>query len=663
MIIKSVAKQNRMHSFQAPSQKYGVLTAITVMLVGSMAQVFGEGIHSLKQPTFWYGLYGWLVLGIVVGYLVYLGRSVFGRFKSSSSKLANESELELEDVKTATISAGELPPWKVAELPKPPPFTWRNIFTTIGPGAILLGTSIGSSEWLLGPAVTARYGGFLLWLIPVSIVLQVIINTEAIRYTMYTGEPIYTGFMRTAPGSQFWSFFYITLAFLQLSWPGWVSAAATALTALFIGGMPAAEHAYLIKIFGLVWFLSIAVVIVFGDKIERTLEKIQWFLVVAILLFLTLVVSFYTDSETYATAANGLRNFGLIDPALDWLLICAFVSDAGAGGVINGVITNWYRDKGIGMGSLVGYIPALVGGRRLSLRRTGQVFLPTPENKKRWRDWWKFVDVDQYFVWAIGCFVGMLLPALITLQFIPLGTEFFNQFGIAVYQAQYIVLATGNEFLWNATLLIGFWILFSTQVGVTDAFVRMVTDIIWASNHIDILGLSLEQVEQIYSGRVTNWQQLGGPNLPIVPVSQDPDAKASTSFLLQGMPGSQKKFGNNVLVVRDTTNAVRKVAQTPGAIGYGAQPLVVRQSTVRPIGLGKRDSQNYVSPITSSGAVNKQAILDGSYPLIRRIFVIFREDGEIDELAGRAYVNLLLSKEGQALIDKAGYLSIRYQIK
>ncbi|MGL5796236.1 MAG: PstS family phosphate ABC transporter substrate-binding protein, partial [Waterburya sp.] len=112
---------------------------------------------------------------------------------------------------------------------------------------------------------------------------------------------------------------------------------------------------------------------------------------------------------------------------------------------------------------------------------------------------------------------------------------------------------------------------------------------------------------------------------------------------------------------RDTTNAVRKVSQTPGAIGYGAQPLVVNQSTIRPIGLSKSNSSNYVSPVTSSGEINKQVIFDGSYPLIRRIFVIVREDGEIDQLAGRAYVNLLLSQEGQALIDKAGYLPIRYQ--
>ena len=182
----------------------------------------------------------------------------------------------------------------------------------------------------------------------------------------------------------------------------------------------------------------------------------------------------------------------------------------------------------------------------------------------------------------------------------------------------------------------------------------------YVNSGLDIPGLSLERIEQIYSGQITNWQQLGGPDLAIVPVSQDPDAQASTSFLLQGMAGSEKKFGNNVRVVRDTTSAVREVAQTPGAIGYGAQPLVVNQSTVKSIGLAPRGSQDYVLP-AKEGKINKQAVLDGSYPLIRRIFVILREDGEIDELAGRAYANLLLSQQGQALIDRAGYLPVRYQ--
>lgn len=176
---------------------------------------------------------------------------------------------------------------------------------------------------------------------------------------------------------------------------------------------------------------------------------------------------------------------------------------------------------------------------------------------------------------------------------------------------------------------------------------------------VKLPGISLSQVQQIFNGKLTNWKQLGGPNLPIVPVSQDPDAKVDTSFLLQGLPGSDRQFGRNVRVVRDTTAAIRKVASTPGAIGYGAQALVVGQRTIQLLGLAKGESKNYVQPITPFGTVNKQALLNGTYPLIKRIFVIIREDGELDELAGKAYVNMLLSDQGQKLVDRAGYLPIR----
>ncbi|MDJ0690083.1 MAG: substrate-binding domain-containing protein [Xenococcaceae cyanobacterium MO_188.B32] len=176
---------------------------------------------------------------------------------------------------------------------------------------------------------------------------------------------------------------------------------------------------------------------------------------------------------------------------------------------------------------------------------------------------------------------------------------------------------------------------------------------------IKLPGISLAQVEKIYTGELTNWQQLGGPNLPIVPVSQTPDSKASTSFLLQGILNESKRFSSRVKVVRDTTAAIRMVASTPGAIGYGAQPLVVGQRTIRLLGLARGNAKNYVQPMTAFGAVNKQTLLDGSYPLIRRIFVVFREDGHLDELAGKAYVDLLLSTEGQRLIEEVGYLPIR----
>ena len=101
-----------------------------------------------------------------------------------------------------TVSGGTLPDWEVDDLPAPPPYQFGKAFRNIlGPGIIALGGSIGSGEWLLGPAITAQYGGTLLWIATIAILLQVVLNTEAIRYTLYTGEPMMSGYMRCKPGA------------------------------------------------------------------------------------------------------------------------------------------------------------------------------------------------------------------------------------------------------------------------------------------------------------------------------------------------------------------------------------------------------------------------------------------------------------------------------
>ena len=76
------------------------------------------------------------------------------------------------------------------------------------------------------------------------------------------------------------------------------------------------------------------------------------------------------------------------EAGIDWFLIAAFAASSGAGGVSNAVLTNWYRDKGFGMGSVVGYIPTLFAGREVKLANTGKVFPLTPENRKKWKLWY-----------------------------------------------------------------------------------------------------------------------------------------------------------------------------------------------------------------------------------------------------------------------------------
>lgn len=496
-MLECLTNEVLMYNRLTRSTRYGMYAAFSVLIVGSISTIIRNGVQVLSDSTFWFGLYGWLAAAIVVGYLVYLGVQIVGRTNQPQESRDETPALilggrvstrgEVNPTKStlplgAPMGAGELPAWETADLPSPPPFNLRNAIAVIGPGAILLGTSIGSGEWLLGPAVTAQYSGSLLWLATASIILQVVMNTEFIRYTMYTGEPIYTGFMRTRPGSKFWAFFYSLLAFLQLGWPGWAAAAATALTAMFVGDMPTSEHALLVKIFGLFWFLSTVAIVAFGAKIEQTMELVQWFFVAVILLFLIVISVLFVLPATWVRVGQGFVSFGAVPQNVNWSLIGGFAAYAGAGGVTNGAIGNWFRDKGFGMGGVVGYIPAIIGGRKVSLTHQGKVFPLTSENKRRWNEWWKFVALDQYGLWALGCFLGIGLPALLTLQFIPAGTEFKNQFGIAVYQAQYLAWATNSDFMWFITLLVGFWILYSTQLGVTDAFVRIVTDIIWSGS-------------------------------------------------------------------------------------------------------------------------------------------------------------------------------------
>jgi Mn2+/Fe2+ NRAMP family transporter len=80
----------------------------------------------------------------------------------------------------------------------------RNVLRTVGPGVIGLGIAIGSGEWLLGPSVVLKYGAALLWITTSAVLLQVLLNLEMGRYTLYTGEPHRHGLLRTWPGPAFW---------------------------------------------------------------------------------------------------------------------------------------------------------------------------------------------------------------------------------------------------------------------------------------------------------------------------------------------------------------------------------------------------------------------------------------------------------------------------
>jgi phosphate transport system substrate-binding protein len=167
-------------------------------------------------------------------------------------------------------------------------------------------------------------------------------------------------------------------------------------------------------------------------------------------------------------------------------------------------------------------------------------------------------------------------------------------------------------------------------------------------------------VRDIFTGKIANWQAVGGPNIPITAVSRDPSAGGTVDFFIENVLEKQP-LGKAVNIARDATDSIRKVAAAPGGIGFATSTESINQRTIRLLALGKGGHQSFVSPCGDAACtlVNEAAFADSSYPVTRRLFVILKRDGKLDEQAGVAYANLLLSDEGQALVKKAGFVPIR----
>jgi len=170
--------------------------------------------------------------------------------------------------------------------------------------------------------------------------------------------------------------------------------------------------------------------------------------------------------------------------------------------------------------------------------------------------------------------------------------------------------------------------------------------------------LTINQVRKMILGKITNWQQVGGPNLSVVPFVFDPKIAPSTLRLLFEEP-ELEQFSSEAQYVRDYTDAIRKVSTTLGSISYASAAIIVNQHSVEPIALAQGDSSDYINPFTERREINTKALQSGNYPLTRRFFIGIRRDGTIDEQAGLAYSNIWLSKPGQKLIKKAGFIPIK----
>lgn len=186
--------------------------------------------------------------------------------------------------------------------------------------------------------------------------------------------------------------------------------------------------------------------------------------------------------------------------------------------------------------------------------------------------------------------------------------------------------------------------------------------------NLNLPGLTLEQLKGIYTGQIQNWQQVGGPNLPIAPLTRSREEGGTIDFFVENVLGGAN-FGSNIRVVNTTTQAIREVSENPGGIYFASAPEVVGQCTVRPLPIGRQPNAlipPYQTPFVplnqcpgQRNRVNRSALQRGDYPLTRRLFVVVKQNGQVDQQAGEAYANFLLSEQGQTLLAQLGFVPIR----
>jgi ABC-type phosphate transport system substrate-binding protein len=188
---------------------------------------------------------------------------------------------------------------------------------------------------------------------------------------------------------------------------------------------------------------------------------------------------------------------------------------------------------------------------------------------------------------------------------------------------------------------------------------------------LNLSGLTIKQLKDIYTGDITNWNQVEGTDLEIIPYARLLNQSGTTEFFRENVLGTEQ-FSDRVTFIEDNKIAFKKISEPNnlGGIYITSAAEAMSHCEVKALSLGRYFSHKFVSLyknewkssescLTSQNQINFDVFFNGDYPLSRRLFLIINQNGQEDELVGETYSRFLLTDEGQKLIKKAGFIPLR----
>jgi phosphate transport system substrate-binding protein len=157
--------------------------------------------------------------------------------------------------------------------------------------------------------------------------------------------------------------------------------------------------------------------------------------------------------------------------------------------------------------------------------------------------------------------------------------------------------------------------------------------------------LTRDQLEGIFTGKYTNWKQVGGADLKIVAYSRE--SSSGTFEFFKEKVLNKKNFAATCLMMPATGSIIQSVSQTKGAIGYVGMAYV--NSTVKDVSVSYDQGKTYVMP-TLANALNK------TYPIVRPLFFYYLTKVETTV---KPFVDWVLTAEGQKVVSNVGYIPLQ----
>ena len=164
-------------------------------------------------------------------------------------------------------------------------------------------------------------------------------------------------------------------------------------------------------------------------------------------------------------------------------------------------------------------------------------------------------------------------------------------------------------------------------------------------------GLTIPQLSDIFSGKITNWREVGGEDRPIVLLSRESNSGTHVFFLehvvRQGRKDDKTLFSPDTLLMPSSEGISAEVRQNPNAIGYDGLGYVTPDQKV--VAVAPAAGEPYVPPMV-------ETVKDGSYPIARDLYIytVGEPQGAIHD-----YLDWILGPEGQAIVKELGFVPLQ----